>query len=67
MQLQLATSILTEMREVKKRYEKFAVVARQLDPIAGDLRGLHIGDLVVEITAQNFYSKTFIIEHSSQE
>ena len=32
-------------------------------PIAGNVRGPDIGDLAVEITAQNFYSKTFTIEH----
>jgi hypothetical protein len=62
-QAQLATNIVSEIREVRKRYRQFATLAERPVPIAGNLRGPDIGDLVVEITAQNFYSKTFTIEH----
>jgi hypothetical protein len=62
-QSQVATNIVSEIREVKKRYRQFATLAERPVPIAGNLRGPDIGDLVVEITAQNFYSKTFTIEH----
>jgi hypothetical protein len=54
---------VSEIREVKKRYRQFATLAERPVPIAGNLRGPDIGDLAVEITAQNFYSKTFTIEH----
>jgi len=62
-QAQLAANILTEMREVKKRYKQFATLAERPVPIAGNMRGPDITDLAVEITANNFYSKTFTIEH----
>jgi hypothetical protein len=62
-QPQIATHIVTEIREVRKRYRQFATLAERPVPIAGNLRGPDIGDLAVEITAQNFYSKTFTIEH----
>jgi hypothetical protein len=62
-QPQLATTILTEIREVKKRYRQFATLAERPVPIAGNMRGPDITDLAVEITANNFYSKTFTIEH----
>ena len=62
-QPQIATSIVAEIREVRKRYRQFATLAERPVPIAGNVRGPDIGDLVVEITAQNFYSKTFTIEH----
>jgi hypothetical protein len=62
-QPQLATNILTEIREVKKRYRQFSTLAERPVPIAGNLRGPELADLAVEITANNFYSKTFTIEH----
>jgi hypothetical protein len=62
-QPQLAANILTEIREVKKRYRQFATLAERPVPIAGNMRGPDITDLAVEITANNFYSKTFTIEH----
>ena len=62
-QPQLATNILSEIREVKKRYRQFATLAERPVPIAGNTRGPDITDLAVEITANNFYSKTFTIEH----
>jgi hypothetical protein len=62
-QAQMATHIVSEIREVRKRYRQFATLAERPVPIAGNLRGPDIGDLAIEITAQNFYSKTFTIEH----
>jgi hypothetical protein len=62
-QSQIATNIVSEVREVKKRYRQFATLAERPVPIAGNVRGPDIGDLAVDITAQNFYSKTFTIEH----
>jgi hypothetical protein len=62
-QPQLATNILTEIRAVKKRYRQFATLAERPVPIAGNLRGPEIADFAVAITANNFYSKTFTIEH----
>jgi hypothetical protein len=62
-QSQIATHIVGEIREVRKRYRQFATLAERPVPIAGNLRGPDVGDLAVEIAAQNFYSKTFTIEH----
>jgi hypothetical protein len=62
-QPQLATHIMTEIRELKKRHRALATPAERPVPIAGNLRGHDVGDLAVEITAHNFYSKTFTIEH----
>src|SRR5262245_26335289 len=62
-QPQLASNILTEIREVKKRYRQLATPAERPVPIAGNMRGPDIADAAVEITANNFYSKTFTIEH----
>jgi hypothetical protein len=62
-QPQVATNIMAEIREVRKRFRQFATLAERPVPIAGNLRGPDIGDMAVEITAQNFYSKTFTIEH----
>ena len=62
-QPQIGTNIVAEIREMRKRFRQFATLAERPVPIAGNLRGADIGDLAVEITAQNFYSKTFTIEH----
>jgi hypothetical protein len=62
-QPQIAMHIVTEIREVRKRSRQFATLAERPVPIAGNLRGPDIGDLAVEIAAQNFYSKTFTIDH----
>jgi hypothetical protein len=58
-----AARILTEIREIKKRYRQFSTLAERPVPIAGNMRGPEIADLAIEITANNFYSKTFTIEH----
>jgi hypothetical protein len=62
-QPQIATNILAAIRDLKKRYRQLAAPAERPVPIAGNLRGPELGDLAVEIAAQNFYSKTFTIEH----
>jgi hypothetical protein len=61
-QLQLATSILTEISEIQKRYEQALALAPNLipTPITGNMRS---GIEGVEISAKNFYHATFIIEH----
>lgn len=59
----IAANIVGAIRDVKKRYRQFATLAERPVPIAGNLRGPEIGDLATEIKAQNFYSKTFTIEH----
>ena len=62
-QQEIATDIVSAIRDVKKRYRQFATRAERPVPIAGNMRGQMLGDLAVEIRADNFYSKTFTIEH----
>jgi hypothetical protein len=72
-QSELAAQILTTIRAVKRQY-RFAYQAERPAPIAGNLRAIgkveadayesyDIGSLATEISANNFYSRTFTIEH----
>ena len=59
-QPQLASNIVTEIRDLRRRHRQLAAPAERPVPIAGNLRE----DVpAVEIKATNFYSKTFTIEH----
>lgn len=59
--LRLTTSILAEIRARQMRPS--ATPGERPGHIAGNVRGKDVGDFAVEISAQNFYSKTFTIEH----
>ena len=58
-QTQAATNILAEIRNMIKQYRSSVQPGRPV-PIAGNMRR---GVEGVEISAPNFYSKTFTIEH----
>jgi hypothetical protein len=58
-QPQVATSVLSELRSLIRQHRAAVKPGRPV-PIAGNLRR---GIEGVEITANNFYSKTFTIEH----
>jgi hypothetical protein len=58
-QPQVATNVLTELRNLIKQHRSSVPPGRPV-PIAGNMRGRIEG---LEITASNFYSKTFTIEH----
>jgi len=68
----LAKQVLVKIREIKKRYRKFTTVAERPVAIGGNVRGINVGGagpafdistLAVEITATNFFSRTFTIDH----
>src|SRR5262245_25160143 len=58
-QPQVATNVLTELRNLIKQHRSSVPPGRPV-PIAGNMRR---GIEGLEITASNFYSKTFTIEH----
>jgi uncharacterized protein DUF4384 len=59
-QPQLATNIVTEIRDMRRRQRQLATPAERPVPIAGNMRE---DAQALEIKATNFYSKTFTIEH----
>jgi len=68
----LGKQVLVKIREIKKRHRKFATVAERPVAIGGNVRGINVGGagpifdvstLAVEITATNFFSRTFTIDH----
>ncbi|MCK4790408.1 MAG: DUF4384 domain-containing protein [Desulfobacteraceae bacterium] len=68
----LTTKILTEIRKIKRQHRTLTAAAERPVSIAGTVRGttknqkIPLNDVIslaVEITATDFYSRTFIIEH----
>lgn len=68
----LAKDIVAEIRNVKKRYKNFATIAEKPLTIGGNVRGIgekeevkrpDVSTIVTQISANNFYSKTFTIDH----
>ena len=68
----LSKQILKEIRELKKKNRKFATLAERPVPIGGNLRGVKkdkelrspdIDPIAAEVSAGNFYSRTFTIAH----
>jgi hypothetical protein len=68
----IAKQVLAKIREIKKRNRKFTTVAERPVAIGGNVRGFKVeGDLsrfdvatlAVEISATDFFSRTFTIEH----
>lgn len=62
----LASRIVADIRELRKRHQQFTAMAERPVPIAGNMRtanGERLGKLALEIKAQDFYSKTYTIEH----
>lgn len=72
-QKELAAAVVTEIKEIKKKYRTYHTLANRPISIAGNVRGtktepvnldkLDIATLATEISANNFYSKTITIEH----
>ena len=69
---ELAKQMLAEIRKIKKRYRKFTATAERPVPIGGSVRGVSkdkkirfpdIDPIAAEVSATNFYSRTFTIEH----
>lgn len=68
----LGKEVLTEIRNLKKRFRTFATIAERPISIGGNVRGSpgtgdvqrpDVASIAMEIWANNFYSKTFTIDH----
>ncbi|HAP37168.1 MAG TPA: hypothetical protein DCQ28_15015 [Bacteroidetes bacterium] len=69
----LVAGIITDIKEIKKKYRTYSTLAERPISIAGNVRGtktdavdidrIDIATLATEISANNFYSKTITIEH----
>lgn len=67
----LVKQILTEIRKIKRQHRKFTTIAERPVPIGGSVRGISkdekplpdIATIAVEISANNFFSRTFTIDH----
>ncbi len=68
----LAQKIIKEIRDVRKRYRTFQTIAERPIAIGGNVRSVGRGEearrpdvttIATEITADNFYGKTYTIEH----
>jgi len=69
---ELAEALVAEIRTVRKHYATFATLAEKPISIGGNIRGTEkveekrrhdVSEIATEITAKNFYSKTFTIDH----
>lgn len=69
---ELAKNIITEIRNVRRRYKSFATLAEKPITIGGNVRGIgetaevkrpDVTTIATEISASNFYSKIISIEH----
>jgi hypothetical protein len=68
----LAENIVSEVRGLRKNYASFATLTEKPLTIGGNVRALEekkethrpdVADFSISITAKNFYSKTFTIDH----
>lgn len=67
-----AKKILAEIRDVKRKFRTFTTLAERPVTIGGNIRGVDeaepakrpdVASIATEISANNFYSKTYTIEH----
>jgi hypothetical protein len=68
----LVEDIVSEIRGLRKQYASFATIAEKPQSIGGNIRGTDtveaarrpdVADIAINIQANNFYSKTFTIDH----
>ncbi|HTP81277.1 MAG TPA: DUF4384 domain-containing protein [Bacteroidota bacterium] len=68
----MGKDVVAEIRNVKKHYKNFATLAEKPITIGGNVRGLEkaeesrrpdVATIATQISANNFYSKTFTIDH----
>ncbi len=71
-QTDLGKDVVTEIRNVKKHYKNFATLAEKPITIGGNVRGLEkaeearrpdVSTIATQVSANNFYSKTFTVDH----
>jgi hypothetical protein len=67
-----AGKVISEIRDVRKRFRTFTTLAEKPVTIGGNVRGVgeapaarrpDVANIATAITATNFYSKTFTIDH----
>lgn len=67
-----AKKILAEIRDVKRKFRTFTTLAERPVTIGGNVRGVDeaepakrpdVASIATEISASNFYSKTYTLEH----
>lgn len=68
----LAKELLAEIKKIKRKHRKLATPAERPIAIGGNVRGVSqdqtsafpdIDPIACEVSASNFYSKTFTIDH----
>jgi len=68
----LAGDVVAEIRGLRKQYASFATIAEKPLTIGGNIRStdsvevtrrMDVADIAIQIEANNFYSKTFTIDH----
>jgi len=69
---ELASDLVSEIRNVRKRYSNFSTIAEKPIAIGGNIRGTEkvegarrpdVANIATEIKAKTFYSKTITIDH----
>lgn len=64
---QIAQQVVAEIREVRRRFRNFTTLAERPIAIGGNVRGKEqrpdVASIATEISATNFYGKTFTIDH----
>jgi hypothetical protein len=62
---ELADRVVAHVREVRRQHQRLATAAERPASIAGNVRGVtpDLGQVAVEISAMDFYGKTFTIDH----
>ena len=68
----IAASVISEIRDVRKQFRSFSTLAEKPVTIGGNIRGVgeaevarrpDVSTIATAITANNFYAKTFTIDH----
>jgi hypothetical protein len=62
---ELAERVVAHVREVRRQHQRLEAAAERPASIAGNVRGMtpDLGQIAVEISAMDFYGKTFTIDH----
>jgi hypothetical protein len=64
---QVAQQVISEIRDARRRFRNFTTLAERPIAIGGNVRGREqrpdVASIATEISATNFYGKTFTIDH----